>query len=134
MLTPRCVLFAFMKEMNMWERQSACREHECDAGKMDYDKAATLGTSEYMDIFTKYCSSAAIPREYFFTEPPDYDPVGEVVLGEHELSAGLIEILTQQSYNHRKKHIFRMAFENGEWKIIERKIVLDTNEVLDTSL
>src|ERR1700730_1099986 len=114
MMSPRSVLLAYMKDMNEWELACAHREHECDAGRMDYRVAATLGTSEYMAIFGKYGSCTAAPREYHFTEPPDYDPIGETIISENEQRPGIVEIRTQQNYSHRKMHIFRMALEHGE--------------------
>lgn len=134
MLLPRSVLLGYMKDMNEWEKKCAYREHQCDQGELDYNTAAERGSAEYMKIFAKYCSREAMPRDYFFTEPPDYDPEGETIVNEFEVRPGLVEIRTQQDFSHRKKHVFRIVLENGEWKIIERKILLDTNEILDTSL
>ena len=135
MLNPTTVLLDFMGKMNAWEKLCASRTEQCIAGAMKFDVATKVGMAEYMLIFNQYCSpSKAIPRDYYYDEPPDYDPIGEVIVNQREDSLRIIEIQTQQNYGHRKKHIFRMAFEGGGWRIVERVILLDNNDVLDASL
>jgi hypothetical protein len=135
MLKPSAVLLHFMKEMNEWEKRCIMRTELCVTGGMKIEEATRIGTGEYMSIFQRYCSpTQALPRDYHFTEPPDYDPVGETIISECEESSGLFQIRTQQNYCHRKKHIFIMALEHGEWRIVARKVLLDSNEILDTSL
>lgn len=134
MNSPRSVLIAFMKEMREWELRCAKRERKCDEGGMEYEDAAALGTSDYLAVFNRFCSRDAVPREYFFTEPPDYDPEGEEILEEKEVLPGRIEIRTRQSYSHKKSHIFSIVSEDGEWRIFEKRIALDNGENLVSSL
>lgn len=134
MTSARSVLIGFMKEMREWELKCAKREHDCDEGKMDYHTAVTLAHSDYIEIFSTYCSRNAAPREYYFTEPPDYDSEREVIVEEIEIRPGTIHIRTQQSYSHNKSHLFTIVLEDGGWRVLERKVVLDNGELLDSSL
>lgn len=133
---PDVVLRDFMREMNSWEKRCAVRLEECIAGKLDFDEAESIGSSEYLQIiFSRYCStSKAQPRDFHFTEPPDYDPEGEGIVTTKVLSQSLVELFTHQNYGHRKRHIFRLVLENKEWKIIERKILLDNGDSIDASI
>ena len=135
MLSPDAVLVGYMRDMNAWEKRCAKRMEECIAGDMDFDQAREIGTGEYMDIFRRYCSqSKASPRDFYYTEPPDYNAEGEMILGVNEKSFDAVEIYTQQNYSHRKRHIFILAWENEEWRLVERKVLLDGNEFLETTL
>jgi len=124
-----------MKEMNDWERRCVLRDQECVAGKRYFEEAAQLASAEYMDIFNRYCSTKkGIPRGLFYDNPPDYDPNGEAIVNIKPLSPELLEIQTQQHYSHRKRHIFRLALENGEWRLFEKQIITENGELLEASL
>lgn len=134
MTEPRAVLLNFMREMHGWEKECARRTEQCIAGNMDFDEAMKIGAAEYTSIFERHCSpTRAIPRDFFFTEPPDYDPVREIIVSECE-QPGLVEIRTQQNYGHAKTHLFRLALEGSAWKLVDKRIVLENGESLDASL
>jgi hypothetical protein len=73
------ILVAFMKDMHQWELMCSEREQQCDSGELDDETSESIGISEYMDIFKKYCSHNAIPRNYSFSDPPEYNPEGELI-------------------------------------------------------
>jgi hypothetical protein len=133
--TPEVVLRGFMKEMNTWEKQCAVRTERCISGAMNFDEAEEVGLLEYMKIFNRYCSIIkGQPRDYYFTEPPDYDPDGEIIEGVTKESSSMIKIQTRQHYGHQKRHIFRLIQENGEWRLFDRQILMDDGEVLESTL
>ena len=135
MVSPNDVLLDFMKEMNSWEKQCAARMEQCIAGTLDFDEATKVGTAEYMEIFSRYCSlSRAVPRDFYYTEPPDYDPKGEVILNVKQISPNTAEMFTQQNYSHRKRHVFMLALEKDGWRLVGRRVLLDNGEFLEAGL
>jgi hypothetical protein len=135
MTSSKNVLLAFAKEMNAWEKRCASREGECLSGEMTFERANLIAFSEYMQIYNRYCSrTRGTPRDLHWTEPPDYDPEHEEILSAKEGENGLAEIETQQHHGHRKRHLFKLALENGEWKLFQKGIVMDDGEVLNSQL
>jgi NTF2 fold immunity protein len=135
MLSPDATLLGYMKEMNSWEKRCAARMEMCIAGKLDFDEATKIGTAEYLEVFRHYCSqSKAHPRDFHYTVPPDYDSDGEMIVDTKELSSHRVEICTQQNYSHKKRHIFFLALESDGWKLVERKVLLDSGSLLEASL
>jgi hypothetical protein len=132
---PESVLLEFMREMNEWEKRCALRTAQCDAGEADFDEAVRLGQSEYTSIFQKYCSQAkARPRDFFYMEPPDYDPEGEGIVAIKRITEELAEIRTRQNYVHQKNQLYKMIRENCEWMIYEKFIITDNDELIESSL
>jgi hypothetical protein len=124
-----------MKEMHAWETRCLLREGQCVSGQLAFDEAEKIGMDEYRQIFKAYCSTTkAVPRDFHYTEPPDYNAEGQTIISIRDLSPTLVEIQTQQNYSHRKRHAYRLAIEEGEWKLVERFILLSTGEMLETDL
>jgi hypothetical protein len=127
-------LVSFMKSMQDWELKCAKREELCDSGVMDYDESESIGINEYMDIYHQYCSNNATPRGYSFSEPPGYNPEGELIESVRAETSKYVEVITQQNYSFRKKHLYKLVFEDGSWKLLHKKILLNSGEELDTPL
>jgi hypothetical protein len=135
MLSAKDVLLGFMGEMNAWEKRCASRMEQCIDGTMDFDQVEKLGIAEYMKVFERYCSkSRATPRDFHYTEPPDYNSEEEVITSLRETSPGNIEIRSKRHFSHRKDHVFHLALENGHWKIVSRGLVLTSGEILESDL
>jgi len=102
---------------------------------MTFDEATEVGQAEYMAIYHRYCSGPkGQPRDFFYTEPPDYDPDREVIRKVLNESPDLVEIHTQQEYGHQKRHVFRLVLENGEWRLIDRQILIDNGKMIASTL
>jgi len=124
-----------MTEMNAWERRCAERTKQCISGALSFDHAKDAGISEYMDIFRRYCSvSKGSPRDFYYTEPPDYDPRAEVIVSAQQASPDIFEIRTQQTHSHCKRHVYLLALEPPGWRLFAKQISLDDGELLATYL
>ena len=135
MATPEQLLHGFMTEMNAWELRCAERTEQCVRGELTFDRATEIGVSEYMDIFRRYCSqSKGVPRDFYYTEPPDYDPDRELILNATEMSPVLFSLRTQQNYSHRKSHLFSFTREDGQWRLFARHILMVDGSVLESNL
>ena len=133
MESPQAILHAFMQDMNAWEQRSANRTELCIAGMMDFSEADELIASEYAEIFRKWCSvTRGKPRDGMcYSVPPDYDPEGETIVEIRENPPDLVEIETQQNYLHRKRQVYGLVLENGQWRLYEKKVVLHNGELLE---
>lgn len=135
MQTPAEVLFGFIKEMNLWERRCAARDPEPNSGLDRFEEAFCVGEGEYRLIFEKFCSpSKGTARDFFYSEPPDYDPDGESVMSIRQISPTLAEIQTLQNSGHRRRHLYRLALEDGQWRLFEKWIIYKDGELLHASL
>jgi hypothetical protein len=102
---------------------------------MSFDEAKAIGEAEYLEIFRRYCSlTHAVPREFHYSSPPDYDAHGEEIVDQKNLFPDIVEILTQQHYSHKKRHRYRLGNVSGEWRLLEKTILLSTGEELVTAL
>ena len=135
MSSSKVILIQFMKEMNAWEKRCALRTKKCLDGSMPFDEATRIGEEEYMHIFDKYCSpSKCAPRDFHYSEPPDYDPDNEHVLAIQEHRPEVTHMLTQQNYGFRERHKFMLGLEAGDWKLFGKEILLDDGATLNVSL
>jgi|ERR1043166_1699029 hypothetical protein len=135
MRTPEDTLKRYLAEMNKWERECADRDERCRSGELTYEESAQIGKDAYRSIFQSYCSpTSASPRGFFYDTPPDCDPEREVITATSTLSPGLVEVRTKQEYGARKDQIYRVALENGEWKLVDKRIVLHRGDTLETPL
>ncbi len=124
-----------MAEMHDWEERCAQRTRQCMAGAMSFEDAEAQGVAEYMQIFGKYCSpSKALPRDFHYTEPPDYDSTAELIESERERTPDLFEIRTQQTFGHRKRHLYLLSLQADGWRLFAKKLLLDGDETLDSCL
>ena len=133
MSSPNDTLCSFMKEMNEWEKK--CAAKDLKYGDENFKNVAQEAMKDYNRIFSRYCSKTnGTPRTFFYSNPPDYDPDGEVIVTIKYVSCSLVEIQTQQNYGWQEKRLYRLALEEGQWKLFEKQILTDDGEVIHASL
>jgi|SRR6516225_1498721 hypothetical protein len=134
-MTPEDVLVNYIKEMNLWEHECAQRDQNASEGHISHDAAAKEGMKKLQPILDKYCSQRnEEPREFDYSIPPSYDPENEKVVEKKELSAVVVEIRTEEGHRHRDRYIYRLAIENGEWKICEKYLLAHDGELVPANL
>lgn len=117
----RTVLLSFMKAMKAWEIQCVKRQPLIEKEKLDYVEVKTTGMSEYNNIFKKYCSTKAKPRNYSFSNPPEYDPAREKIESEENVNSKVVEFQTQAKDLFKSKYLYKLVLEDDEWKILSKK-------------
>jgi len=73
------VLREYVLQMNNWERECAARHQACKEGRMAYEDAIRIGRELYAPIYEQCCSKRRPPRDFHFSDPPDYDPERDAI-------------------------------------------------------
>lgn len=134
MRSPQETLLKFMRRMNKWEKTCLERQKLFEDGQVAFEEVAAAGEAEFRRIFDRYCARSAIPRSYCFSDPPEYDSQNEEILYIVHESDDFVTIETLQHYGFRERHLYRLTVQDGEWRIVDKQIILDSGELLADTL
>lgn len=125
----------FATEMKKWEENCAEREKNCDAGRMSYSDAESLGMTEYMGIFQKYCDpTQAKPRDYYFSMPPEYNPSAIQVVGVECLADDEVLIQTKERTPFEMLFKYRLEKSVGRWRIVQKHSCIENGDDREIAL
>lgn len=133
-MEPDKVLRRYLIEKCAWEAECARLDGERIAGRMDVSECDQIAVDKYRPIFARFCSEArALPRQSViaYTTPLD-DPEAEKTIATRMLSVAEIE--TQQVAGHRKRHLYRLVLEEGQWRLFEKFIIATDGEMIQDEL
>jgi len=119
----RKMIEEFLREMQEWEIRCLRREHACDTGSGEYEDAERDGMQEYLELFKKYCSPDACPRDYYYSDPPEYDHEQQVIESIEETGecSAIVSISTTTSSEERFQYL--LEYEGTNWKIRKKSYV-----------
>jgi len=127
-------LKAFYTHMHKWETECARRDAKCENGLLDYEESERIGMNEYHEIFSAFCTDDATPRDFYYSDPPEYDPsqldIERVENADNGTALVYLRILT----NPNERVLIRLIREGDGWRIDDKRFIAGTGEVIEANL
>jgi restriction endonuclease len=125
---------SFYVQMHKWESDCARRELECENGSIDYEESERIAMNQYRKIFSDHCSAGATPREYFYSEPVDYDPDQLEFERVESADNDLVSVYVRVPADPNERFIYRLVREEDGWRICEKIFVSSIGEMIEANL
>jgi len=124
----------FFGEIHKWEIDCAGRDAKCEDGLMDYAESEATAMDEYGRIFAKFCSEDATPRDFHYSEPPEYnlDQIEiERVERADETSAS---VFVNTVSGLKERFVFQLVRERDSWRIKDKYYMSEDGDLIEANL
>lgn len=115
-------LTSFFAAMRDWELLCKKQDKLVESGKLDPDDSNAQLLGELQAIFGRFTLVSGTPRRGLsYTSPPQYDPIGEIILAV-EVRADTATVRTDQTTgNPRLQCVYTLKKVDGQWKIEDNR-------------
>ena len=130
----RKTIKCFCAEMHAWQRDCAALDVECEQGSMDYEDAEKVAMTKYREIFSRFCSDQATPRDFHYSKPPQYNPEQLEIAAVETAQDGSALVFVHMLSGLRERFVFRVVRERDSLRVIEKLAIADDGEMIEADL